>query len=405
MTNKPLHIAFKFTTRSRPDLFHRGMKSIIDNLSDKENYSILVTCDSDDKTMIDAWKQYPTKKVQFVYGTSFSKIDAINRDLQYLNCEFDILINMSDDMVFVKHGFDEVIRADFENDTDLCLHYPDGYRNDIITMAILGKEYFNRFGYIYHWKYTSLYCDNEMTDVAKMLDAYKFNEALIFKHLHPSNEKDVKLDAQYQFTESFYHIDKDVYENRKSTNFESFKLAVGILTTNDRKNQLDALLSKLEKLELNDTYILIENSDKNIGAKRNYILKEAFDLDCDYVCFIDDDDDIDDDYFNLIFDGLKNYPTHCSLKGIYTVDGKNPVIFEHSIKYSTWKTNDSGKIKYERPPNHLNVIKTSIANKFKFKEINHGEDKDWSEQIFKSGLLNNEYYIEKPIYHYLKTTK
>jgi hypothetical protein len=405
MKEKPLHIAFKFTTRSRPDLFHRGMKSIIDNVSDKENYSILVTCDSDDKTMIDAWRQYPTKKVQFVYSDSHSKIDAINRDLQYLNPNFDVLVNMSDDMVFVKHGFDEVIRADFGNDTDLCLHYPDGYRNDIITMAILGKEYFNRFGYIYHWKYTSLYCDNEMTDVAKMLGAYKYNNTLIFKHLHPANDINVKKDAQYQFTESFYNADKVVYENRKSTGFDGYKLAIGILTTKDRAHFLNRILNKLDTFKLNDVYILIDDSEQTIGAKRNYILKEAFDSDCEYVCFLDDDDDIDNEYFNLIFEGFKKYPTHCSLKGIYTVDGNNPVLFEHSIKYSRWKTNYQSEIKYERPPNHLNVIKTSIAYKFKFKEINHGEDADWSEQIFKSGLLNNEHYIEKPIYHYLKTTK
>lgn len=57
MKNTPLHIAFKFTTRSRPDLFHRGMQSIINNVTDKENYSILVTCDADDITMKDAWQR------------------------------------------------------------------------------------------------------------------------------------------------------------------------------------------------------------------------------------------------------------------------------------------------------------------------------------------------------------
>jgi len=219
MVEKPLHIAFKFTTRSRPDLFHRGMKSIIDNVSDKENYSILVTCDADDVTMKDEFNHYTQKNIQFVYGYSKSKIDAINRDLELLNPEFDILVNMSDDMVFIQQGFDEVIRKDFKLTTDLCLHFPDGFRNDIITMAILGKEYFERFNYIYEPDYKSLWCDNEMTDVAKMLNRYKFNPDVIFHHVHPNNTKDAKLDQQYIKTEAFYREDEAVYKRRKEADF------------------------------------------------------------------------------------------------------------------------------------------------------------------------------------------
>lgn len=214
------HIAFKFTTRSRPDLFRRGMKSIIENVADKNNYSILVTCDVNDNTMTDVCKEYKQSNVQFVYGYSKGKIDAINRDLEYLYKDFDILVNMSDDMVFTEKGFDNEIRNGFNNDFDLCLHYPDGFQDRIITMSILGVDYFKRFGYIYHPSYISLWCDNEQTDVAKALNRYKYIDLNIFNHLHPANTIEAINDAQYQFTESFNDKDKLNYYERKKNNFD-----------------------------------------------------------------------------------------------------------------------------------------------------------------------------------------
>jgi len=219
----PLQITFKFTTRGRPDLFRRGMKSIIDNVSDNVNYSILVSCDNDDQTMQGVYKEYPIPNVYFVYGYSINKIDAINRDLELLDTlpQFDILVNMSDDMVFTKKGFDNDIREAFGDDLSLCVHFPDGYRTDIITMAILGADYFDQFGYIYHPAYKSLWCDNEMTDVAKLNGVYKFVDKQILLHLHPCNDSGVEKDAQYVKTEKFYQEDMATYNLRKSLNFPS----------------------------------------------------------------------------------------------------------------------------------------------------------------------------------------
>ena len=55
---------------------------------------------------------------------------------------------------------------------------------------------------------------------------------------------------------------------------------------------------------------------------------------------------------------------------------------------------------YERYPNHLNCIKSSIAKQFKFPEINFGEDTLWADKVFKSGLIKTEHFIDKVIYHY-----
>ena len=219
-----MKILFKYATRSRPDLFDRGMRSIIDNCN-SNNYVILVSVDGDDTSMRKEFfntKEYPNTIVKV--GTSENKIDAINRDMDMVS-DWDILVNMSDDMVFTLKGFDNEIRESFEDLHDYsinlaqCLHFPDGNRSDLITMAIMGREYYNRFGYIYHPDYKSLWCDNEMTDVAKMLGCYKYVDKHIVRHLHPAYGKG-KYDKQYRTTESFNGVDKHTYYNRKAKNFD-----------------------------------------------------------------------------------------------------------------------------------------------------------------------------------------
>ena len=213
-----MRILFKFTTRSRPDLFRRGMQSIIENCV-SDNYHILVTVDDDDESMKQEF-HFPNTTIKS--GKSKNKIDAINRDMDFIT-DWDILVNMSDDMVFTKKGFDDVIRNQFtfrgSGYNDLCLHFPDGNRNDLITMTIIGREYYDRFNYIYHKDYISLYCDNEMTDVAKMLGCYKYVDEQILHHLHPAYSKG-SFDAQYAKTESYSGVDQQTYNRRKALNFE-----------------------------------------------------------------------------------------------------------------------------------------------------------------------------------------
>lgn len=140
-----------------------------------------------------------------------------------------------------------------------------------------------------------------------------------------------------------------------------------------------------------------------IGKKRNDLLQAARGK---FICFIDDDDRISNDYIETVLAALvKNPNCDClSLRGVMTTDGKNPETFEHSIKYQDWKTTENA-IKYERYPNHLNVIRTDIARQFLFPETNFGEDHAWSKAVHESGLLKNEVYINKVLYYYLYRTK
>jgi hypothetical protein len=182
-----MRILFKYTSRSRRSNFLRGYDSILNKIANREDYHILISVDKDDQSM------YPLPVLDgnytFVVGNSKNKIDAINRDINEFDYDFDILINMSDDMIFTKKGFDDIIRAEFYNDFNQYIHYNDGNQKcNVCTMHIVGRNYYNRFKYIYHPDYISLWCDVENDIVAKQLGCYKYmgDDLQLFKHLHPA---------------------------------------------------------------------------------------------------------------------------------------------------------------------------------------------------------------------------
>lgn len=198
-----------------------------------------------------------------------------------------------------------------------------------------------------------------------------------------------------------YNINTDKVWNSDTGSFNLIKLSILIATIPSRKEMFDSLVEKLRS-QYTGTEVEMFSScsiTESIGAKRNSLLELA---NGEYVCFIDDDDTISSTYIQDIMEGLKQNPDCLSLRGVITWDGANPEIFEHSVRYNSYVTHTLpvNGIKYERYPNHLNVIKASIAKQFKFPELNHGEDSDWATQIKNSGLLKNEVYIDKVLYHY-----
>jgi hypothetical protein len=184
---------------------------------------ILLSCDEDDERMKNfSYDYYTDGRLVIKRGQSKNKIDAINRDINEFDWDWDILVNVSDDMIIEK-GFDDVVREAFENSLDLFLHLPDGFANErLATMSIMGRDYYNRFGYIYHPSYESVYCDDEAMNVAKILNKYLYVDKHVFKHIHPANVGAHLMDDQYKKTEAadVHARDCTNYQNRKNNNFQ-----------------------------------------------------------------------------------------------------------------------------------------------------------------------------------------
>jgi hypothetical protein len=175
-------------------------------------------------------------------------------------------------------------------------------------------------------------------------------------------------------------------------------LSILICTIPSRKHFLTRLRGILNDQVMpwfENVEILVDGrEDISIGEKRNSLLDRAKGR---FVQFADDDDRVSNHYIAHSMLGIEGDYDCCSLKGVITENSRNPKTFIHSIKYKEYREFNGI---YERYPNHLNCIRASIAKQFKFPETNHGEDTDWATQIFKSGLIKTEYWIDDVIYFY-----
>lgn len=141
-----------------------------------------------------------------------------------------------------------------------------------------------------------------------------------------------------------------------------------------------------------------DRMDISIGAKRNALVERA---NGKYLAFHDDDDWPEPHYIKRLMDAAATGCDCASLKGIITWDGIKPEIFEHSLKYSEWRTNDDAEeVKYIRTINHLNMVRSEVAKNIPYPDLSHGEDSEWSRRLAESEALKDEYYISEVIYNY-----
>ena len=212
-------IHYNFATRNRPQKMAEAINTIID-LSTGKNYTIGLTIDDDDSITLNSQQLadlLQSDQIKVNHGRSSSKVHAINRGMA--GWSGDIVVNMSDDMRFNKQGFDADIIKAFQVESDQFIHFPDGRVNKVLpTMSIMGRSYYERFNFIYHPDYYSLWCDNEAMDVAQQLGRYKYIDLQIFSHEHPAWTGE-PADALLMHTESFFEIDQETYQRRSKLGF------------------------------------------------------------------------------------------------------------------------------------------------------------------------------------------
>lgn len=234
-----MKILIQFPTRGRglhgPEEISNGNHNFFDVLSLYDNYRhnvnsthIRVICDIDDDTMnndASISKLNNIKNLSYHFDNNKSKVEACNR--RSGDGDYDIILLASDDMIPQISGYDRVISNHMKQyfpDTDGILWYYDGVRRDLCTLSILGKKYYNRFGYIYHPDYRSFYCDNEYTNLATRLQKVKFINRVIIKHDHPSIKKarggNIVKDATYAKCFKDLEHDRQIYNMRSQTNFK-----------------------------------------------------------------------------------------------------------------------------------------------------------------------------------------
>lgn len=220
-------LLIKFPSRTRGDKFVKVLSAYRGMRSNEHDVRILVTAAPDDPTMNNDRIKSMLEAMPDVwlhYTPHDHKVQAINANVEdHLDWDWDALLLVADDMIPIVQNYDAVILEDLEQhfpSTDGVLWYYDGFQNERLnTIPCMGRAYYERFHYIYHPSYLSLWCDNEFQEVADRLGRQVRFPHVIIRHEHPYNVGG-KQDEQLRRTESYNAQDKANYEARRSRNFD-----------------------------------------------------------------------------------------------------------------------------------------------------------------------------------------
>ena len=196
--------------------------------------------------------------------------------------------------------------------------------------------------------------------------------------------------------ESLNKLDlKSSFKKMFNSNHKKIKLSILILSITSRlQNYLLPLIEKICN-QIKDypveLIVLSDNEQQTIGSKRNQLLENS---QGEYICFIDDDDDISDEYIEKIILAMDNKPDCIVFDSWVTLNNDEGKLCKFGIEYE----NINLKEEYNRLPNHLMVIKKSLLTNIRFLNTNFGEDTDWSEKI--KHRINKQIRIDDVLYYY-----
>lgn len=390
-------LLIKIPTRSRPEQFFKTLDIYYQKLSRTISYHFLISCDASDSSMnneivVERLKKY--EHLSFYFGDTNSKIEAYNADIGK-HSDFDVLLVVSDDMEPIVDKFDLTIMQKMAKhfpDFDGVLNFHDGNVGERCnTLPIIGKKFYERFKYIYHPEYKSLFCDEELTLVSRILGKEMVFYELLIKHNHPDYDSTFQSDELYKRNQTFFVADERIFKERQRHNFdltdsmiqESITKKWSILIPTLQKNwdSFHALFEKLQSqikdagLEQDiEVKMFYDNGENPTGFKCNELLRQSKGY---YVSFLNDMDDVAQNYITTIYKQLHSSADCVNLRGVISSNGEKADISSF---------------------NHHCVVKRQSAIQFLFAKVFCKSEDQWSIQLIKSGLLKNKAAINEPLY-------
>ena len=198
-----MNILVKYPSRERPHRFLDVLKGWVEKADDLNRIQFLFSFDTDDAKMREAskWIEKLNINAVTVYGTSRSKVDAINRDFDKAD-PWDAVLVVSDDMWCVHQGWDSEIRRACMMHPDHLVWFPDQKQRSMCTLPCMDKAYYDRDGWVYDPRFKSVFCDDLQTDIANQRERLVMVPLTIAEHRHPANVNNVLPDALYRRNET-----------------------------------------------------------------------------------------------------------------------------------------------------------------------------------------------------------
>lgn len=216
-----MRISIIHPSRSRPEMAFATAKKWLSCAEKPEEIEYIMSTDTDDpseysfefpfsiaKGKSDKWDKY------FLVSPNKSAIEAINAAAKI--CTGDLIVVISDDFDTCAI-WDTVLKNALKGKSDFLVKTDDGIQPTLITLPIMDRVYYERFGYVYHPGYKHMFCDTEMTALAEMTGKV-ISLPILFKHNHYI-VGGMKKDAINIRNDASWNQGEKLFNERKAINF------------------------------------------------------------------------------------------------------------------------------------------------------------------------------------------
>ena len=179
------------------------------------------------------------------------------------------------------------------------------------------------------------------------------------------------------------------------------KLSILICSIPERSQQLAEVLTIFKNQTIGKPVEILSDctgKELSIGSKRQKLLEKAQGK---WIVYFDDDDLPFNYYVNEILKGCDMDVDCMGINGIMTTNGQNQQTWVHKLGYPI--AENMFGFNYVRPIIHFNPVLKWKAILSGFKDMRYGEDMDYAKRL--NPLLEKEYYIIKPLFHYRYSNK
>lgn len=410
-------ISLLVPTRKRPKEFKRFYESAMAMADNPEDVEIVAYVDQDDKS----YNSLNLPRLVYVCGKRVVLSEMWNECWKLAKGPY--YGHMGDDIVFKSKGWDTRVKETIDKypgkiafvwGDDLS---PTGRSSVFGTHGFVHKNWTDVTGRFVPPYFSSDYNDSWFNDVAGLLEVGEYMPDVKTDHLHyiwgkaeidsttrdrlKRHEED-KVEELYFSPEMEWERNDEAFRLRQAienAQGKNVKLSILICTLLERGPQFKQLVERTLAPQLKDFDGEVEiiaywnNGERPLANIRQDLIEAARG---DYICFIDDDDQVPEYYVEKIMEALKSEPDYVGWRMQAYWDNVKLKPTFHSLEYPKWSEDSNG---YYRNASHLNPIKRELALRERYKPLkNRPEDVQWANAIAKH--LKSQEFIEDIMYYY-----
>lgn len=168
------------------------------------------------------------------------------------------------------------------------------------------------------------------------------------------------------------------------------KLVANLMEQRNKMAQEHPTIGGLEII-IDDTKKYLEGG-KSVGQKRNDLVQSAMG---DYLCFLDDDDEIPNNYVEILVRAMAHGSDIITFNSLFKCDTYWSLI-DMSLRNNNEEATPNG-VTY-RNAWHICPMKSELAKKHQFSNKNNAEDWDWMQRVL--GGVFTEYKLNVILHQY-----